>query len=146
MESKSWVMRSELLNDQPSPRGVLEIPVLGSDSDTGSCSNNSSSYSPMKPVFQKLNRDSYGWQWKNMIETIKKKSARRFSVIPLLTSYEISRKNLRRKLAKLHGSEEEEEVDIDCIPVAKPSWKNFSYSELAAATDNFNPGKQLITF
>ncbi|XWS41662.1 hypothetical protein CRYUN_Cryun17cG0101700 [Craigia yunnanensis] len=139
MESKSGVMRSALLNDQPSPRGVLEIPVLGSDSDTGSCSSNSNSYSPKKPVFQKLNRDSYGWQWKNIIETIKKKSARRFSVIPLLTSYEISRKNLRRKLAKLHGSEEEEEVDIDCIPVAEPSWKNFSYSELAAATDNFGP-------
>ncbi|XWS45025.1 hypothetical protein CRYUN_Cryun15aG0100600 [Craigia yunnanensis] len=138
-DSKSGVMRSESLNDQPSPRGVLEIPVLGSDSDTSSCSSNSNSYSPKKPVSQKWNRDSYGLQWKNIIETIKKKSARRFSVIPLLTSYEISGKNLRRKLAKLHGSEEEEEVDINCIPVAKPSWKNFSYSELAAATDNFSP-------
>ena len=145
-DSKSGAMRSKSLNDQPSPRGVLEIPALGSDYDTSSCSSNSSSYSPKKPVFQKWNRDSYGFQLKNIIETIKKKSARRFSVIPLLTSYEISEKNLRRKLAKLHGSEEEEEVDIDCIPVAKPSKKNFSYSELAAATDNFNPGKQLITF
>ncbi|XP_022740999.1 receptor-like cytosolic serine/threonine-protein kinase RBK1 [Durio zibethinus] len=138
-ESKSGVvMRSESLNDQPSPRGVLEIPVLGSDSDASSCSSNSSSYSPKKPVFQKGNRDSYGLQWKNIIENIKKKSARSFSIIPLLSSYEISRKNLRRKLAKLHGSEEED-VDIDCITVSKPSWKNFSYSELAAATENFSP-------
>ncbi|XWS33405.1 hypothetical protein CRYUN_Cryun22dG0079600 [Craigia yunnanensis] len=138
-ESKSGVRRSESLNDQPSPRGVLEIPVLGSDSDTSSCNSNSSSYSPKKAVSQKWNRDSYGLQWKNIIETIKKKSVRSFSIIPLLTSYEISRKNMRRKLAKLHGSEEEEEVDIDCISMAKPSWKNFSYSELAAATDNFSP-------
>ncbi|EOX91923.1 ROP binding protein kinases 1, putative [Theobroma cacao] len=136
-ESKTGVMRSKSLNDQPSPRGVLEIPVLGSDSDTSSCSSNSSSYSPKKRVFQKGSRDSSGLQWKNIIESIKKKSVRRFSVIPLLTSYEISRKNLRRKLAKLQGSEEE--VDIDCLPVPKPSWKNFCYSELAAATDNFSP-------
>ncbi|XVF17375.1 hypothetical protein REPUB_Repub10bG0116100 [Reevesia pubescens] len=138
-ESKSGVMRSESINDQASPRGVLEIPVLGSDNDTSSCSSNSSSYSPKKHGFQKGNRDSYGLQWKHIIETIKKKSTRSFSIIPLLTSYETSRKSLRRKLAKLHGSEEEEDVYIDCIPVAKPSWKNFSYSELAAATDNFNP-------
>ncbi|XP_022751138.1 receptor-like cytosolic serine/threonine-protein kinase RBK1 isoform X2 [Durio zibethinus] len=138
-ESKSREMRSESLNDQPSPRGVLEIPVLGSESDTSSCSSNSSSYSPKKPVFQKCNRDSYGLQFRNIIGSIKTKTSRRFSVIPLLTSYETSRRNLRRKLAKLQGSEEEEEVDIDCIPVAKPSWKNFSYSELSAATDNFSP-------
>lgn len=147
-ESKPGVMRSESVNDQPSPRGVLEIPVMGSDSDTSSCSSsssNSSSYHSLKkPVSQKLNRDSYGWQWKNIIETIRKKSTRRFSVIPLLTSYDVSRKNWRKKLLKLYGSEEEEEegVDIDCIPMAKPSWKNFSYSELAAATDDFSPGKQ----
>ncbi|XVF61500.1 hypothetical protein PTKIN_Ptkin08bG0134800 [Pterospermum kingtungense] len=138
MESKPGVMRSESVNDQPSPRGVLEIPVLGSDSDTSSSS--SSSYSPKKPGSHKLNRDAYGWQWKNIIENIRKKSARRFSVIPLLTSYDLSRRNLRKKLSKFHGSEgEEEAIDIDCIPVAKPSWKNFSYSELAAATDNFSP-------
>ncbi|XVF15305.1 hypothetical protein REPUB_Repub09cG0139800 [Reevesia pubescens] len=138
-ESKSGVMRSESLNDQPSPRGVLEIPISGSDTDTSSCSSNSGSYSPEKPVLPKGNRDSYyGLQWKNIIGAIKKKSARSFSIISLLTSYEISRKNLWRKQAKLNGPEEEE-VDIDCLSVPKPSWKNFSYSELAAATDNFSP-------
>ncbi|XVF59111.1 hypothetical protein PTKIN_Ptkin07bG0248800 [Pterospermum kingtungense] len=140
-ETESGVMRSEALNDQPSPRGVLEIPVLGSDSDTSSSSSssssNSSSYSPKKPVSLTLmNRDSYGLQLKNIIESIRKKSSKRFSVIPLLTSYEISRRSLRRKLPKLTGSEE---VDIDCIRIAKPSWKNFSYSELASATNNFSP-------
>ncbi|PPS01387.1 hypothetical protein GOBAR_AA19274 [Gossypium barbadense] len=135
-ESKSKEMRSASVNEQPSPRCVLEIPVLGSDSDTSSCSSNSSSYSPRKPVFQKGNKDSYGLQWKNLIGNVKKKYVRSFSLIPLLTSND---KNLRRtKLAKLHASEEEH-VDINSIPVPKPSWKNFTYSELAAATDNFSP-------
>ncbi|KAA3464134.1 receptor-like cytosolic serine/threonine-protein kinase RBK1 isoform X1 [Gossypium australe] len=129
-ESKSNEMRSESVNEQPSPRCVLEIPVLGSDSDTSSCSSNSSSYSSRKPVFQKGNKDSM-----NLIGNVKKKYVRSFSLIPLLTSND---KNLRRtKLAKLHASEEEH-VDINSIPVPKPSWKNFTYSELAAATDNFS--------
>lgn len=145
-EIESGVVRSKSLNDQPSPRGVLEIPVLGmgSDSDSSSSSSsNSSSFSPKKSVSQIVIRDSYGLQLKNIIENIKKKSSRRFSVIPLLTTYEISRKSLRRKLTKLYTSEE---GDIDCIAVAKPSWKNFPYSQLVAATNNFSPGKQLITF
>ncbi|GMI99435.1 ROP binding protein kinases 1 [Hibiscus trionum] len=117
------MMRSESVNDQPSPRCVLEIPVLGSDSDT---SSNSSSFSPKT----KGNRDSYGLQWKNLIGSIMKKSARSLSLLP---AYDISRKNLRRsKLAKLHASQEQH-----FMPLPKPSWKNFTYSELAAATDNF---------
>ncbi|KAK8606959.1 hypothetical protein V6N13_052711 [Hibiscus sabdariffa] len=34
-------------------------------------------------------------------------------------------------------------VDIDGIRVPRPSWKAFSYSDLAAATDNFSPGNLL---
>ncbi|KAK8510473.1 hypothetical protein V6N13_026662 [Hibiscus sabdariffa] len=134
-ESKSREMRSETVNDQPSPRCVLEIPVLGSDSDTSSCSSNSTSFSPKT----KENKDYYGFQWKNLIGNIKRKSARSFFLIPLLASYDISRKNLRRsKLAKLHASEEEA-VGVDFMAVPKPSWKNFTYSDLATATDNFSP-------
>ncbi|KAL4342029.1 hypothetical protein GQ457_06G043770 [Hibiscus cannabinus] len=132
-ESKPKEMRSESVNGQPSPRCVLEIPVLGSDSDSSSCSSNSSSFSPKI----KGNRDSYGLQWKNLIGNIKKKSVRTISLIPVLPSYDISRKNLRRsKLAKLHASEEQD-VGINFMAVPKPSWKNFTYSELAAATENF---------
>ncbi|OMO56289.1 hypothetical protein CCACVL1_26651 [Corchorus capsularis] len=143
MESKTEVIRSKSLSDEQSPRCVLEIPVSGSDSDTSSCSSNSSTFSPkmFKPIFQKGARDLSNLQWRNIIDNIKKKSTRRFSVIPLLTSYELSRKNFRRKLAKLQGCEEE--IDNDFFPVPKPSWKNFSYSELAAATDNFSPANLL---
>ncbi|KAE8725669.1 Receptor-like cytosolic serine/threonine-protein kinase RBK1 [Hibiscus syriacus] len=131
--------RSESMNDQPSPRCVLEIPVVGSDSDTSSCSSNSTSFSPKT----KVNPDSYGLQWKNLIGNIKKKSARSFSLIPLLPSYDISRKNSRRsKLTKLHASEEHD-VGIDLMAVPKPSRKHFTYSELAAATDHFCPGNLL---
>ncbi|XP_039040006.1 receptor-like cytosolic serine/threonine-protein kinase RBK1 [Hibiscus syriacus] len=124
--------RSESVNVQPSPRCVLEIPVVGSDSDTSSCSSNSTSFSPKT----KVNPDSYGLQWKNLIGNIKKRS---FSLIPLLPSYDLSRKNSRRsKLTKLHTSEEQD-VGIDLMAVPKPSWKHFTYSELAAATDHFCP-------
>ncbi|GKV23527.1 hypothetical protein SLEP1_g33237 [Rubroshorea leprosula] len=129
--------RNEFSSDEPSPRGVLEVPVLGGDSDNSSSSSSSGSSSPGKQASNRIGiKENTGLQWKNMIDTIKKKSVRRFSVIPLLTSYEISRKNLRRKLARFQGSEEE--TDSDGIPVPKPSWKNFSYSELATATDNFS--------
>ncbi|GMI67701.1 ROP binding protein kinases 1 [Hibiscus trionum] len=87
--------------------------------------------------------NSYTLQWKNVIENIKKKSATSFSIIPsLANNYEISRKNLSRKLVKFYWSEGGV-VDIDGIPVPKPSWKAFSYSDLAAATDNFSPGNLL---
>ncbi|XP_038998443.1 receptor-like cytosolic serine/threonine-protein kinase RBK1 [Hibiscus syriacus] len=123
-------------NDEQSPRCVLEIPVLGSDYDTSSCSSNSSSFSPKI----KGNKDSCGSQWKNLIGNIKKKSARSFSLVPLLASYDISRKNLRRlKLGKFNASEEETVGAIDFMEVPKPSWKSFSFYELDSATDNFNP-------
>lgn len=129
----------EFIHDDPSPRGVLEIPVMNGDSDTSSSSSFSSCSTTEKSSTPKheSNREGYGLQWRNMIDTIKKKSARRFSIIPLLTTYE-NRKNLRRRMAKLAVSEDE--VQTASLSVAKPSWRNFSFEELAAATDNFSPG------
>jgi hypothetical protein len=80
-----------------------------------------------------------------MIEGLRFKSVRRFSTIPLLTaSYETSRRNLRNKLARIRTGNEDDEIDFDGVigldGIAKPSWRNFSYEDLAAATDNFNPG------
>lgn len=128
----------EFIHDDPSPRGVLEIPVMNGDSDTSSSSSFSSCSTTEKSSTPKheSNREGYGLQWRNMIDTIKKKSARRFSIIPLLTTYE-NRKNLRRRMAKLAVSEDE--VQTASLSVAKPSWRNFSFEELAAATDNFSP-------
>ncbi|KAL2344422.1 hypothetical protein Fmac_005707 [Flemingia macrophylla] len=111
-----------------SPRDVFGVPT---DTDsTGS----SGGVSPQR-------------QWRAMIEALRIKSVRRFSTIPLLAaSYEISRRSLRNKLARIRPANDEEEEDefqncailIDGIPT-KPSWRNFSYAHLAAATENFKP-------
>lgn len=130
-----------------SPRGVLGNTVMTSDTD-----NNSSSYSSCSsfssddkssppsssPVSNTPNKNvsssSHGLQWNKMIESIKKKSIRRLTAIPFLASYQLTRKNLRCKQPKFSPSE-------NCFFMAKPSWRNFSYEELAAATEDFNPGK-----
>lgn len=124
--------------EDPSPRCVLEIPATSSDSDNSSscssCSPDKSSSSPLSTT------PTNGRQWNKMIESIKKKSIRRFSVIPLLASYELTRKNMRRKQPKLSPLPDNV-FDCDQFLVAKPSWRNFTYDELVAATDGFNAGK-----
>lgn len=82
--------------DDPSPRCVLEIPLTSSDSDnSSSCSSCSpdKSLSPLSTTPPNVSSlQQHGLQWNRMIDTIKKKSIRRFSVIPLLASYELTRK------------------------------------------------------
>ncbi|KAF5960448.1 hypothetical protein HYC85_001657 [Camellia sinensis] len=80
-----------------------------------------------------------GLHWKNFIDTIKMKSVRRFTTIPLLSGYDISKKNLIKKLGRNQSADD----DIDCgdMVVPKPSWRSFSRTELVAATDNFNSEK-----
>lgn len=125
--------------EDPSPRCVLEIPISGTDSDHSSSSSCSSgSTEKLVPERTGILRESNGIQWKQILDSFKKKSARRFSVIPLISTYEtIARKNLRRKLARIQHSAD---VFIDCegIMAPKPSWRNFDYLELEAATDNFS--------
>ncbi|KAL5753315.1 hypothetical protein ACOSP7_023493 [Xanthoceras sorbifolium] len=136
-EAKLEMEKREKTMDMASPRGVLEIPVLGTDSDSSSSSSSSCSSSTEKLTPKRNgNREgnNYGLQWKSMIDSIKKKSARRFSVIPLLTNYDLSKKNIWKKLARIQSSEDEADIEI---PLTRPSWKNFEYAELAAATDNF---------
>lgn len=142
MESPRGLRKMEPCEDEPSPRGVLEVPVTDSDYSSSSCASSSSGE---KTAGQRtLVRDiSNGLQWKGkgMFDALKKKSARRFSTIPLLgTSYELSRRNLRRRLARIWTAEDEEEgADVDGMIVTKPSWRNFDFAELAAATGNFKP-------
>lgn len=125
--------------EDPSPRCVLEIPISGTDSDHSSSSSCSSgSTEKLVPERTGILRESNGIQWKQILDSFKKKSVRRFSVIPLISTYEtIARKNLRRKLARIQHSAD---VFIDCegIMAPKPSWRNFDYLELEAATDNFS--------
>ncbi|KAM5577029.1 receptor-like cytosolic serine/threonine-protein kinase RBK1 [Rosa sericea] len=139
--------KGESCEGEPSPRGVLEAP--GTDSDcSSSCASSSCSDRPPLGHQRTLMRDiSNGLQWtkgREMFDALKKKSARRFSTIPLLgTSYELSRRNLRRRLARIwstdDGEEDEEGVDCEGYLAMKPSWRNFDYAELAVATGNFKP-------
>lgn len=138
-----------LEDSSSSPRGVLGNTVMASDTDNSSsnysscssCSSDdkSSSSSPFSNTSKNVSSSSHGLQWNKMFESIKKKSIRRFTVIPLLASYELTRKNLRRKQPKLSPSENG--FPCERFFMAKPSWRNFTYEELAAATDDFNPGK-----
>ncbi|KAG7968096.1 hypothetical protein I3843_08G134700 [Carya illinoinensis] len=128
-------------DDEESPRGVLEIPVVGpADSEnTGSSSSFSSCISPtQKPAAPPQLRESRGGsQWKFFFEALRRKSLRRFSTISLLpTSHDASRKNLSRKLARIRSAEDR--IDYDGTHRTKPSWRSFDYAELAAATDNFS--------
>ncbi|RZC55622.1 hypothetical protein C5167_014470 [Papaver somniferum] len=117
-----------------SPRGVLEIPT--SDTDNSTSSNNSNNSGSNKHLIPP--ELSNGLQWKSFIRNIKKKSARRFSTLPLLiTSSELTRRHLNRKLSRIRC--DEDDIQLVLPDVMKPSWKNFSQAELSLATDNFTP-------
>lgn len=127
--------------DEVSPRGVMEIPVSGTDSDQSSSSSSSSS-SGEKAAAGQCQRG----QWKNVLELLKRKSVRRFSTMPFLAaSYEMSKRNLRRKqLARIRSADEGRVVDCEGFMAAKPSWRSFDHAELAAATTNFSPGEGIF--
>lgn len=121
-------------DDEPSPRGVLEIPISGTESDH-SASSSSSLSSPGKLLAA---AERQGQQWKAMIETLRKKSMQRISTIPLLvSSYDISRSLRKRRIGRFRSAEDT--LQLGGIPT-KPSWRNFDYEELQAATDDFSPG------
>ncbi|GAB4848804.1 hypothetical protein Ancab_003598 [Ancistrocladus abbreviatus] len=134
-------------NEWSSPRGVLEIPVT----DERSVSEEQSSSGGETPSAEKSQGETgsiYGLPiWKmNFLNALKvKKSVKRFSssTLAMLSSYDISLsgKSLRRKFARNHSSEDG--IDCGILPVVKPSWRNFEYAALAAATDNFSPERLL---
>ncbi|XP_065873056.1 receptor-like cytosolic serine/threonine-protein kinase RBK1 [Euphorbia lathyris] len=148
------VNEAEKKEENPSPRCVLEIPISGTDSDngsvsgatttiTGTISSPDSSASTDSTCFtDKLvsdpKADPNASQWKSMFDVLKKKSVRRFSVIPLLSNYDLmSKKTLKRKLNRVEHPTDVI-IDWEGIPFTKPSWRNFDISELEAATDNFS--------
>lgn len=127
-------------DDDSSPRGVLEIPVLGpTDSDHTGSSSGSSCISPtQKPVAPAQLRESHGGsQWRSMIESFRKKSIRRFT--STLASYDVSKKSLSRRLLRIRSADDG--IDYNGTPIPKPSWRSFDFAELAAATDNFSSGQ-----
>ncbi|KAB2617568.1 receptor-like cytosolic serine/threonine-protein kinase RBK1 [Pyrus ussuriensis x Pyrus communis] len=140
-ESQGGLRKMESCEEDPSPRGVLDIPVTDSDYSGSSCASSSCSEKTMGQHRTLMRSNGLQMRGKGMFDALKKKSARRFSTIPILAaSYELSRRNLRRRLARIWSTEEEEEEEgADEMSVAKPSWRNFDYAELAAATGNFKP-------
>ncbi|CAF1787864.1 hypothetical protein YC2023_120236 [Brassica napus] len=152
-EQEIELHRNDLGLEHSSSSGVLGITIMmDPDIDNSStyystCSScspddeSSSLSSPFSNTPNKIVSSSYhgGLQWNKMIESIKKKSIRRFTVIPLLASYELTRKNLRRKQPKLPFPPSENGFPCERFFMPKPSWRNFTYEELVAATDDFNP-------
>lgn len=141
MESKGNNKKEFSSDDEASPRAILDAPVSGTESDN-SGSSSFSSYSPENSVESTV-EGKLGWkesnmmQWKSMIDVFKFKSVRRLTAIPLLAAVnnDIAKKGLTKKLARIRSAEET--IDIGAIPT-KPSWRNFDYDELAAATHDFS--------
>ncbi|XP_071710999.1 receptor-like cytosolic serine/threonine-protein kinase RBK1 [Rutidosis leptorrhynchoides] len=130
-------------DDQSSPRGVLEILGSGSDSDNNNNNNNNmliceksdgpgdgygdgedndigNMVSPETEMVQSV-------VWRNWIDNLKCKSRslRRFSTGSFM-----------RKLGRNHSTEAN--INIDDFYMPKPSWRNFSFQKLVAATNGFS--------
>lgn len=117
-------------SEQSSPRGVLEIPISGSDSDNqssissrGSSFNEKSSCGDEEEVISAAS----SLRWRKVVYNLKWKTFK-----PWL-----------KKLGMGHGGDAVV-GDGGCggggeWVVDKPSWRNFSLGELAVATDGFNP-------
>lgn len=140
-------LRTEPEKDEScSPRGVLDIPTLGLDADQSSSSFSSScsdeklahAESAVKP---QPAAQAQRLHWWSSIDSLRRKSARKFSTITVLGGHDGgSRKGFKKKLERNRSAEDG--IDSGALPVPKkPSWRNFDLAELAAATDNFSPGK-----
>lgn len=127
-------------DDEASPRAILETPVSGTESDNSGCSSFGPCSPEKSPTAEAVKAAGKGQvqQWMSMIDVFKFKSVRKLTAIPLLAAgHEISKKGLTKKLARIRSAEES--IDIGAIPT-KPSWRNFDYEELAAATNDFSSG------
>lgn len=121
--------------NEPSPRGVLEI-TNKCDSDNGTGEKHMSMLSHVDSLREQL-FDPNSVQWKNLFSSIKRKSARSISIIPLFGGVEMIARKSRKKLLPTKSE------DCGDFLVPKPSWRNFSLQELTEATDNFSPGNKI---
>lgn len=124
-------------DDDSSPRGVLEIPITGSGSD-------SDISEAERGAAWEIN---YGTlHWRKLFGQIKRKSSMKFSTIPLLGGYgyDFSKKAFKKKLGRNHSAGDA--IDCGDFEIPKPSWRNFTYQELKIATHDFTPGNPLFCF
>ncbi|KAM0067629.1 putative protein kinase RLK-Pelle-RLCK-VI family [Helianthus debilis subsp. tardiflorus] len=132
---------------QSSPRGVLEITVSGTDSDDiSSFSSRGSSFNDKSPATEGDAESatdsggdeddggraevygplavSQGLRWRNLVYNLKLKSK--------------SLKMFSMKRLGMRHDDDVAVVDGGDWTVAKPSWRNFTFKELADATDSFS--------
>ncbi|KAI7733068.1 hypothetical protein M8C21_033425 [Ambrosia artemisiifolia] len=142
-------------HDESSPRGVFEILLSGSDSDnhstvSRSLSSRGSSFNEKSPELEPdgdcatecggnglISSSSMAQdiRWRHLVCNLKWKSFKRFSTVPLVAGYEMSRKSLMRRLGRHNVGKEM--VDGVRWMVRKPSWRNFTLDELSVATGGF---------
>ncbi|KAG5007746.1 hypothetical protein JHK85_026288 [Glycine max] len=126
-------------DDEASPRAILETPVSETESDNSGSSESFSCVSPEKSqavTGKEVPKEGYVQQLMTMIDVFKFKSVRKLTAVPLFAvGNDISRKGLTKKLARIRSAEDG--IDIGAIPT-KPSWRNFDYEELVAATGDFS--------
>lgn len=134
-------------DEYSSPRGVLEATDLGTDSDR---SRSSSCRTPFLDksvdesdvVAEEVEEETRRhMQWWNLVDVLKRKSARKLSGIQSrMSGYEHSRRRLKKKLFRHRcGDGVDAIVGREAVLAPKPSWRSFNCQELAAATDNFSP-------
>ncbi|KAG0471547.1 hypothetical protein HPP92_016093 [Vanilla planifolia] len=123
---------------QNSPRGVLETPISSVHSDGGSCTDTSSLERTTTPDGTVL--ESHISQWRSLLGGLllrKKRRIMRLSTFPqAMRGFVLERKN---SVSSPVGEELSRDGQADLeIPMRRPSWRNFNYQELAAATNNFS--------
>ncbi|XP_030528339.1 receptor-like cytosolic serine/threonine-protein kinase RBK1 isoform X2 [Rhodamnia argentea] len=119
-----------------SPRGVLEIPIAGSESDHSVSSTCSSS------PRENRNRGSAS-NWKKVMDALRQMKSTRSSPPPpplVAGSGRVSKREAKR-LARIRSADDERGAagGGGGPRTRKPAWRNFDYSELAAATNDFSP-------
>ncbi|KAK9069435.1 hypothetical protein SSX86_011338 [Deinandra increscens subsp. villosa] len=118
-------------DDQSSPRGVLEVSGSCSDSDNGSVLFCEKSQATGDGDGAETGQSTV--PWRNLIGSLKRNSLRRFSMGPLVAGYELSKKGFMNKLGRNNSSD----ASINDFYMPKPSWRNFTFHELALATNGF---------
>ncbi|PKA56081.1 Receptor-like cytosolic serine/threonine-protein kinase RBK1 [Apostasia shenzhenica] len=125
-------------SNEGSPRGVLEVPISSVHSDGGSSSESSSSGRSVALCGSVL--ESQSSQWKSLIGGLllrRKKSIMRSSTFPPAARGNGSE---RKRSGSFRMGEDKgwcEAAQLE-IPMRRPSWRNFDYQELMAATNNFS--------
>lgn len=146
-----------------SPRGVLEIPSLGSDSDHSSSSSScsSSSSSSAAAAAQKPTAAAQRLHWGGVLDAWRRRSTRRLLLLTsppaearadacpfdpssrrgskTTTATATNAKKKKKKLLRIRSAEDGIDRGALNLPASKPTWRSFDLAELVAATDNFSP-------